>query len=44
MTKFPYLSGAAILTCGVAVLAPGAGDDWPMPDLDGGSPGSTLLS
>ena len=35
MTKLPYWIGAAVLICGVAVIASGAGDEGPMPDLDG---------
>jgi thiol-disulfide isomerase/thioredoxin len=35
MTKFSYWIGAAILIFGVAVIASGAGDEGPMPDLDG---------
>ncbi len=35
MTKLPYWIGTAILICGVAVIASGAGDEGPMPDLDG---------
>ena len=35
MTKLPYWIGAASLLCGVAVIAPGAGDEGPMPDFDG---------
>ena len=35
MTKFSYWIGAAILICGVAVIASGAGDEGPMPVLDG---------
>ena len=35
MTKLPYWIGAAVLLYGAAVLAPGVGDEGPMPDLDG---------
>ena len=35
MTKLPYWIGAAVLLCGAAVIASGAGDEGPMPDLDG---------
>ena len=35
MTKLPYWIGAAILLCGVAVIASGAGDEGPMPDFGG---------
>jgi thiol-disulfide isomerase/thioredoxin len=35
MTKLPYWIGAAALICGVAVIPSGAGDEGPMPDLDG---------
>ena len=35
MTKLSYWIVAGILICGVAVTASGAGDEGPMPDLDG---------
>jgi thiol-disulfide isomerase/thioredoxin len=35
MTKIPYWIGATVLICGVAVIASGAGDQGPMPDLNG---------
>jgi len=44
MTKRSYWIGAAILICGAVVSALGPGDEGPMPDLDGGSCGSALLS
>src|SRR5271165_4063262 len=35
MTKLPYWIRAAVLLYGAAVLAPGVGDEGPMPDLEG---------
>jgi hypothetical protein len=35
MTNLPYLFGATVLICGVAVITSAAGDKGAMPDLNG---------